>query len=81
MRDIAKAQKHVRLTQGNPLLSEASQVAARSIGYGEGAYGMGRFGGPPQIVVDLGPGDFSYVESVIDAALAFLAAEMTVLGA
>ena len=72
LRDIAKAQKHVRLTKGVPQVVRAEQVSARPIGYGEGQYGAGRYGGPPQLVVDINPGDFRYVESVVDAALAFL---------
>ena len=72
LRDIAKAQKHVHLTRGTPQVTRAEQVSARPIGYGEGQYGAGRYDGPPQLVVDINPGDFRYVESVVDAALAFL---------
>ena len=80
LRDIAKAQKHVRLTKGVPQVVRAEQVSARSISYGEGQYGAGRYDGPPQLVVDINPGDFRYVESVVDAALTFLEGEMQRLG-
>jgi hypothetical protein len=80
LRDIAKAQKHVHLTQGTPQVTDAEQMSARTIRYGEGQYGAGRYGGPRQVVVDVGAGDFRYVESVVDAALAFVEGEMQRLG-
>ena len=81
LRDIAKAQKHVHLTRHNPQVTRADQVTTRTIGYGENCYGMGRFGGVEQVVVDIGSGDFSYVENIVDESLAFLEAEMTTIGA
>jgi hypothetical protein len=80
LRDVAKAQKHARLTDGNPQITLAAQVVARPIGYGEGPYGLGRYGGVQQVVVDIAPGNFSYLESTIDSALAVLEAEMAALG-
>jgi hypothetical protein len=80
LRDIAKAQKHVRLTRGNPQVQSAAQMNARPIGWGEGGYGQGRFGGPPQVVVDRTVGGFSYVEEIVDSAVAFFEAEMVRLG-
>ena len=80
LRDIAKAQKHVHLTQGNPKVSTAAQVNARPIGFGQGPYGGGRYGGPPQVVVDLNSGGFQYVESIVKASLNFLEAEMERVG-
>lgn len=81
LRDIAKAQKHVRLTQGNPLVSQASQITSRPIGYGEGGFGEGRYGGCTQVVVDIDTNEFRYLESVIDASLDFLKTEMQTLDA
>ena len=46
----------------------------------QGKYGHGRYGGPPQVVVDLNSGGFEYVERVVDSALNFLEAEMTRIG-
>ncbi len=80
LRDIAKAQKHVHLTQGIPAVSHASQVSSRAIAYSEGPYGMGRYGGPPQVVVDMDDGSLLYLEGVVDDALALLQAEMDRLG-
>jgi hypothetical protein len=82
LRDIAKAQKHVRLTRGNPVVTRASQVSERAIGWGEGAWGKGRWGGPPQVVVDMDDddGSFFYLEGVVDDALGCLEAEMGRLG-
>jgi hypothetical protein len=81
LRDIAKALKHVRLTRGSPSVTHASQVTSRPIGYGEGGFGAGRYGGPSQVVVDTASGAFSYVEAVVDDALEFLKEEMDLLGA
>jgi hypothetical protein len=81
LRDIAKAQKHVHLKKGNPLVKRAEQVTARRMGAGELRVG-GRVGAAPQVVVDMKPkpGDFFYVTNVVDSALAFLEAEMHRLG-
>ncbi len=76
LRDMAKAQKHVRLTRGNPQVTQEHQVSIRPIGFGEGGSGCGRYGGPTQVVVDINGGDFQYVEEVVDEALAFLQGEM-----
>jgi hypothetical protein len=72
LRDTAKAQKHAHLTRGDPKVSTAAQVNARLIGWGEGPYGGGRYGGAPQVVVDLNSGGFEYVERIVDDALNFL---------
>jgi hypothetical protein len=76
LRDIAKAQKHVRLNRGEPLVTDASQVHARPVCYSEGGYGSGRFSGPPQVVVEV-DGVLLYVEAIVDQALSFLEAEIS----
>jgi hypothetical protein len=81
LRDVAKAQKHVHLGRHNPQTTRADQITARPIGYGEGPYGAGRYGGVEQVVVDIASGDFAYLENVVDQALAFLEAELVALGA
>ncbi len=80
LRDVAKAQKHVHLTRHNPRVTRADQIVSRPIGWGEGPYGLGRYGGVQEVVVDISPGDFAYLETTIDNALAFLEAVMTSLG-
>lgn len=45
LRDVAKAHKHVRLTRGSLRVTLASQTQSREVGYGEGGFGLGRFGG------------------------------------
>lgn len=56
------------------------QVTTRSIAYGEGLFSGGRYGGPEQVVVEISAGEFRYLETVIDRALAFLEAETTRVG-
>jgi hypothetical protein len=79
LRDIAKAQKHVHLTMHNPQVTRADQIVSRTIRYGEGLYGAGRYGGGQQVVVDITPGNFVYLETTIDKALEFIEAEMAAL--
>ena len=76
LRDIAKAQKHVHLTEGKPKVKTAAQVTARSLGWGEARWGEGRWGGPPQVVVTTDDGGLRYVEQIVAAAVALLEAEM-----
>lgn len=79
LRDMAKAQKHVRLTRGNPQVLGADQFQARALGWGDGAWGEMRWGGGPQAVVDVG-GEEHVVEAIAKRALAFLDAVMAGLG-
>jgi hypothetical protein len=76
LRDIAKAQKHVKLTRRPPPISEAKQINTRPVGYGEGPYGHGGYGGPPQVVVDIDTGTMRYVGQIVVSALKFLEGEM-----
>lgn len=83
LRDIAKAQKHVRRKWGNPQITGDDKVMSSQIGYGEGGYGCGRYGGPMQVVVLVGskPEDFVFLEDVLKAATDFLKGKMKGLGA
>ncbi|GEM_PF-3711016 len=83
LRDMAKAQKHVHLSRGNPQIANADQISSRTVGYGEGGYGEGRYGGVQQVLVDIdvAAAKFGYVETIIDSSLDFLEKEMAALGA
>lgn len=76
VRDMAKAQKHVRLERGTPSLSTAAQVAAGNMGWGEGGYGEGPYGGGMQVVVTLDGGYRRSVEAIVTSGLEFLKQEM-----
>lgn len=80
LRDAAKAQKHVKLTQGNPTVSRADQIEARSLGWGEMKWGEGRWGGPPQVVIGIGSDNYEYVETIVQRSLEFLMGEMRAAG-
>lgn len=80
VRDIAKAQKHVRLERGTPLLSTAVQVSAGTMGWGEGGYGEGPYGGGIQVVVTLDDSSRRSVEAIATSALEFLKSEMDAHG-
>jgi hypothetical protein len=55
-------------------------MRARAIGYGEGTYSGGRYGGPMQNVIDTTMGEMYYVENVIAVSLAMLKDEMAKRG-
>jgi hypothetical protein len=76
LRDIAKAQKHVELKRRPPPIAEAKQISTRPINWGEGPFGHGSWGGPPQVVVDIDTSTMRYVEQIADSALRFLEGEM-----
>lgn len=76
VRDIAKAQKHVILVQGSPLVSDAAAISARPLGFGQGAYGEGPYGGGQQIVAQLANGTMRNVIAATKAAVSFLKTEM-----
>jgi hypothetical protein len=80
IRDVAKAQKHVEITKTSTAVSSASQVAARGIGWGEGGFGEGRFGGPVQAIVTTNAGELKYIEEAVDGARDFLEREMNAAG-
>jgi hypothetical protein len=80
LRDIAKAQKHVRLSNFKPQVSSASQVSSQALGWDEAPWGEGRWGGVQQVVVETNSGRVRVVEALVIAALKFLEDEMTALG-
>ncbi|AXI47898.1 hypothetical protein C1J03_18930 [Sulfitobacter sp. SK012] len=56
LRDLAKANKHARLTRHRPQVANSGQANVKSKGYGQDGYGEGRYGGPPQIFVEVNCG-------------------------
>jgi len=80
LRDVAKAQKHVRLDFGKPQISGAAQIRTRATGWGEVAWGGGRWDGEQQVVVDLDSGKVRSLQEIVDGALLFLEGEMARIG-
>jgi hypothetical protein len=76
LRDIAKAQKHVKLERGKPTVSQASQVESKQLGWGEGSYGQGHVGGVQQVVVADNDNMLHYIEEILDSSIDFLKSEM-----
>ncbi len=52
----------------------ADQISTRAVGFGEGPYGHGRYGGPPQVVIDIDTNTMRYVGQIVDSALRLLEA-------
>ena len=76
LRDIAKAQKHVKLERGKPQVNEAKQIESRAIGWDESRFGQGRWGGVQQVVVKDNNNELHYIEEIVNSALNFLTSEM-----
>jgi hypothetical protein len=72
LRDIAKSQKHVKLTRHNPKVSDASNMQVKQLGYGEARYGEGRYNSPNQVVVVTDAGENRVVETIVKRGLDFL---------
>lgn len=77
IRDVAKAIKHVELHRGKPLVSRSDQLGSEALGWGEGAYGEGRWGGPVQAYVETNDGDHRILETILVHATDFLKSQMT----
>ena len=76
IRDLAKAQKHVRLSRGKPEVTEARQMSRRSLGWGEARWGEGRWGSPPQAVVVTNDCQYRVLEVVLRNCLEALEHKM-----
>lgn len=53
IQDLANAQKHFKLTRGNPQLTQADQVDVRETGWDELPWDDGEWDGPPAVIVEL----------------------------
>lgn len=56
IRDVAEAHKHVELNRDDRVLTSADQTAVGSLGYGEAEFGIGTYGGAPEVVIELDSG-------------------------
>ena len=50
---VADAFKHAVLTQGEPLFRSDEVIVTTSMGYGEGRYGVGKWGGTDQLTIEI----------------------------
>ena len=73
LRDLAKAQKHVELRRGQPVVTSVAQVTSRSLGWDEGEP---RFNEPNQATVQANVGELRLIEAVIANAIDALQAVM-----
>jgi hypothetical protein len=68
--DIADAHKHVELGRPDRAITCDDQTAPGTLGYGEGRYGEGLYGGVEQLVVRLDDGTRRAVSGPIENVLA-----------
>jgi hypothetical protein len=80
LRDVAKAHKHVVLTQGKPRVSGSADVSVKGLGWNEGQWGELRWNGPPQVVVRTDSGVYRAVETLVKHALRVLDDEIARVG-
>jgi hypothetical protein len=80
VRDMAKAQKHIHLNRGSPMVKVEDQIAVRSLGWDQARWDEGRWDSPPQVVVETDLGEVRVVEAVLGRALMFLEGEMERIG-
>jgi hypothetical protein len=72
LRDVAKAQKHVELVRGKPMVRRADQVSVGNTGWGQARWGEARWGGPPQVHVTTDDGDMRALDYLVRHAVAVL---------
>jgi hypothetical protein len=53
IRDVAEAHKHVELNRTDRVLTSTNQTTVGNLGYGEAEFGIGTYGGGPEVVVEL----------------------------
>lgn len=53
IRDVAEAHKHVELNRSDRVLTSTGQTTVGSLGYGEAEFGIGTYGGAPEVVIEL----------------------------
>jgi hypothetical protein len=77
--DVAKALKHVEMNNKTSKIRTEDEVQARSFGFGEGAYGVGPYGGTPQqsVLID---GRKIQLQLNVEHAVDFYEKEMDRLG-
>lgn len=81
IRDLAKAQKHAKLTRGTPqYVTSAGAVDIVSLGFDEGKWDELRWDSPPQVIVRTNDANISVVEALARRALTFLENEMARVG-
>jgi hypothetical protein len=56
VRDVAEGFKHVTLSRRTRRVTSKDQTGIETMGYGQGGWGEGRYGGPEQLVVTLDDG-------------------------
>ena len=78
--DVAKSQKHFQLQYGKKNVTGADQTNIQSLGWGKARWDEGRWGGPPQVVVETDSDEVRVLESILKRSLALLEEEMQRLG-
>ena len=77
LRDIADAFKHHRPDRASATVASSTDIAPLSLGFGEGRFGEGKYGGVEQFMVTKKDGDKRALSSVLQNAFD---AWMTLLG-
>jgi hypothetical protein len=65
IRDVAEAHKHVELNRSDRVLTSTDQTTVGSLGYGEAEFGIGTYGGAPEVVIELDSGGRRHFSAAI----------------
>ena len=63
--DVADGFKHVHLARKSAQIEGEASAKVKSMRYGRGAYGAGKFGGGPQMVITTGGGRERQLSSIL----------------
>lgn len=69
LRDVAEAHKHVKLNRHLRAITSAGQTVVGSLGYGEAEYGVGLYGGGPEVVVSLDTGERRHFSALVEETM------------
>ena len=72
LRDVAKAQKHIVLTNYKPLVKDSRETIPHELRWDEGRWDESRWDSPQQVCVKTNTGEYRPVDAIVREALSFL---------
>jgi hypothetical protein len=80
LRDVAKAQKHVVLTNYKPLITDSRETIPHQLTWDEGRWDEGRWDSPEQVCVKTNTGEYRPVKAIVRQGLSFLLSHAKAIG-
>lgn len=66
LRDVAEAHKHVKLDRPARAITSAAQTRIGRMGWGEAEFGVGVYGGGPEVVIQLDNGKKRHFSALVE---------------